>query len=428
MTTRPIAPASAPALAVGGLASILGPRCSPIPARPRHPPRTPLLCIVCGETGGTDVLLNLLLFTPMAIGLRLLGWSWRRVLPVAALLSLTVELLQFSVVAGRDASLSDLLANTVGAAAAAALAPLIPGLVAPDPTRARRLFPFARALFLAVLALSALGYRARRAPGALWSACTPFPPAIGAWTGTRAFGGAQPGHSPVRPETDRRGGDPRGAAARAKPRSDRRPVGHPSRLRAPVHAVRVPQPRLLVLAQDGAAAALSAPTASQRLRLFHLSLRAAECFSPRPRGSRSDSQAGRMAGGMWISSSYSGRRRSVELTLSPSFGWSTLVWWRLQPGPQFASLTALWLGGLIFPAGVLGRVIGPADGGPGRRRRGSGRRPRRCSPASPAIPRPTGRNGLGGALGAALGWALHRFAAYLQSRCGSPSIGAYSSS
>src|ERR687891_731196 len=145
------------ALALAGLAAILVATLFPNPHQAPSSAATPLLCIVCGEAGGTDVFLNLLLFTPMAIGLRLLGWPWRRVVAVAALLSLTVECLQFSVVVGRDAALSDLLANTIGAAAAAALAPLVPGLLAPEPVRARRLLAMAAALFLGVLTLSALG-------------------------------------------------------------------------------------------------------------------------------------------------------------------------------------------------------------------------------------------------------------------------------
>ncbi|HET7241044.1 MAG TPA: VanZ family protein, partial [Gemmatimonadales bacterium] len=61
-----------------------------------------------------DVFLNLLLFVPLGAGLRLAGWRWRSVVLGAALVSFTVELLQYTVVTGRDASLSDLLTNTTG--------------------------------------------------------------------------------------------------------------------------------------------------------------------------------------------------------------------------------------------------------------------------------------------------------------------------
>ncbi len=414
------------ALAVGGLASILVATLFPNPRQAAASAATPLLCIVCGEAGGTDVFLNLLLFTPMAIGLGLLGWSWRRVLPVAALLSLTVELLQYSVVAGRDAALSDLLANTLGAAAAAALTPLIPGLVAPDPTGARRLLPFALAFFPAVLTLSAIGYRPGVLPGALWSACKPYPPPTEAWTGTLHLVVFNRDTLPC----DRilaGGGAIREAllAGDATLRIDAR-SGQPSASRAPVYAVRVPQAPLLVLTQEGAAATLGVPTVSQRLRLFQLTVTLQKAFPPTP-GVPVRLEAGQDGRRLWISSSYSGRRRSAEVTLSPSFGWTSLVWWRLRPGPKLRILTAVWLGCLLFPAGYWAGSIG-------RPLVGFGGLSAALVAGLAGVPLLTGyppahwSEWAGGALGAAFGWALHRFAAYLQSRCGSPSIGAYSSS
>ena len=62
---------------------------------------TPLLCLVCGSNGGVDVFLNLLLFAPLGVGLRLAGWRWRSVVATAALVSFAVELLQFTVVTGQ---------------------------------------------------------------------------------------------------------------------------------------------------------------------------------------------------------------------------------------------------------------------------------------------------------------------------------------
>jgi hypothetical protein len=414
------------ALAVGGLASILVATLFPVPRQAAASAATDLYCIVCGEAGGTDVFLNLLLFTPMAVGLGLLGWSWRRVLPVAALLSFTVELLQFSVVAGRDAALSDVLANTLGASAGAALTPLIPGLVAPDPVRARLLFPFALGVFPGVLALSAVGYQPGVVPGALWSACKPYPPTSEAWTGTL--------HSVVfNRDTlpcDRK---PAGGAAireallagEATLRIDAL-SGPRSTLRAPVHAVRVPRAPLLVLAQEGAAATLGVPTVSQRLRLFQLSLTLQEAFPPAP-GVPIRLEGGQDGRRLWISSSYSGLRRSAEVTLSPSFGWTSLVWWRLRPGPKLRIFTAVWLGFLIFPAGYwagsIGRPLVAVGGVSAALVTGLG-----GVPLLTGYPPAHWSEWAGGALGAALGWALHRFAAYLQSRCGSPSIGAYSSS
>jgi hypothetical protein len=64
-----------------------------------------------------DVSLNLVLFIPLGAGLGLLGVRPVRALMVLALTTLTVEVLQLSLVVGRDASLSDLITNTIGGTA-----------------------------------------------------------------------------------------------------------------------------------------------------------------------------------------------------------------------------------------------------------------------------------------------------------------------
>jgi len=417
-------------LAVTGLAAILTATLFPNPRQAAASAATPLLCLVCGEGGGTDVFLNLLLFAPMAMGLRLLDWPWRRVVAVAALLSLTVEYLQFSVVVGRDPALSDLLANTIGAATAAALAPRLPRLLAPDPARAGRLLPIAAALFLGVLALSALGLRPGVLPGRLWSACTSFAPAIADWTGTLRSVVLNRDTLPC----DRHPADSSAiraalSAGEAALRIDAL-SGTPTGGRAMVYAVGVPGASVLALTQEGGTVVLSVPTVSQRLRLSTLSLQLRGAFPPKA-GIPLELQAGREGRRIWISSSHSGRRRSAEMTLAPSFGWSILMWWRLQPGTEFRTLTALWLGALILPAGYwsgfvrrpvwgLGGVAATLAGGLAVLPFLTGYPPAHWSEWLGGI--------LGAALGAALGWALHWSAAYLQSRCGSPSTGAYSSS
>jgi hypothetical protein len=339
-------------------------------------------------------------------------------------LSLTVEYLQFSGVTGRDAALSDLLTNTAGAAAAAALAPRVPGLLVPDSARAARLLPIAAALFLGILGLSTLGLQPSVMPGRLWSACTSYSPAIGDWSGTLRSVVLDGDTLPCN----------RHLADSARIRAAL--IGGQTTLRihalsgAPtrglVYAVSVPGGPLLRLMQEGTAAVISVPTVSLRLRLSPVSLLLGGAF-PSKAEIPFELQAGQEGRRIWISSSHSGRRRSVEMTLSPSFAWSTLVWWRLHPGREFRTLTAIWLGVLIFPAGYwAGFIRRPVWG--------LGAVAATLAAGLAVLPSLTGYplaqwwEWLGGSLGAGLGWALHWFAAYLQSRCGSPSTGAYSSS
>ncbi|HET9982675.1 MAG TPA: VanZ family protein [Longimicrobiales bacterium] len=72
-----------------------------------------LTCIVCGQQGGADAVLNVLLFAPVALLLGALGVPGRRALLATALLSLGIETAQ-AFVPGRDPALGDLLFNSLG--------------------------------------------------------------------------------------------------------------------------------------------------------------------------------------------------------------------------------------------------------------------------------------------------------------------------
>lgn len=417
-------------VAVGGAAAILAATLSPSPGQAVAAAATPLLCVICGEVGGTDAFLNLLLFAPMAVGLRLLGWPWRRVVAAAALLSLTVESLQFAVIPGRDASLSDLLTNTTGAAVAAAMAPYLPRLALPAPALARRLLTCAAALFVIGLALSALALQPSVGPGRLRSDCLPYSPALGSWNGTlhsiTLDGVALP--------CDR--GVVHGEATRAAMTGGKTALrieavsGAPTRRRAAVHTIRAGREPAVTLVQDGSYAVFSVPSVSRRLRLFPITLQLSGAF-PAGAGIPFELQGGRDGPRVWIASSYSGRQRSAEITLSPSLGWTSLLWYRYRPGPRLRALTAIWLAVLILPAGYwvrfvrrpawgLGGIVAALVAGLGLLPALTGFPPAHWSEWLGAS--------LGAALGAALGWALQRLAAYLPSRCGSPSTSAYSSS
>jgi hypothetical protein len=193
-----------------------------------------------------------------------------------------------------------------------------------------------------------------------------------------------------------------------------------------VHAVSVPRASLLALMQEGTAAVFSVPTVSQRLRLSPFSLMLYGAFPSKP-GVPFELQAAQEGRRIWISSSHSGRRRSAEMMLSPAFGWSSLMWWRLHASSEFRILTAVWLGALILPAGYwAGFIRRPTWGLVGVAATLAAGLV--LVPVLTGFPPPHWSEWLGGALGAGLGWALHWLAAYLQSRCGSPSTGAYSSS
>jgi hypothetical protein len=79
------------------------------------------LCLVCGYNGASSALLNIVLYVPLGAAL---WWRFRRlahVIAIGAVVSLGVELLQLFI-PGRHTALSDLVANTAGAALGGLLA------------------------------------------------------------------------------------------------------------------------------------------------------------------------------------------------------------------------------------------------------------------------------------------------------------------
>ena len=147
------------ALALLGLAAVLVATLTPLPTQTASSNRTAWWCLVCGEVGVVDVLQNVLLFMPLGLALRLLGWRTARTVLAGAMLSLSVELLQRYVIVGRDPSLGDLLSNSVGAWAGAAVAGVLPLLLLPSAHAARRLAIGWGLCCLAALAGAACAFR-----------------------------------------------------------------------------------------------------------------------------------------------------------------------------------------------------------------------------------------------------------------------------
>lgn len=140
------------ALAVGWWGLTLFLTLLPLPSQSERSAGTPLTCLVCGETGTVDVLLNFALFAPLGLLVRLAGWSAGASIACGILTSLAVETAQLLVVPGRDPSLSDLLTNTAGTLLGLALARKGGVLLAPAPREASRLIVAGAVLPAAVLA------------------------------------------------------------------------------------------------------------------------------------------------------------------------------------------------------------------------------------------------------------------------------------
>ncbi|MCG8469395.1 MAG: VanZ family protein [Gemmatimonadetes bacterium] len=106
--------------------------------RPDDVPTSAGFCILCGDRGLADALLNIAMFVPLGIGARRLGPGPLLVFALGFLLSGSIETTQFFI-PGRDASVGDVVMNSLGGLIGGLLSPHIETLLRPDGRVAKRL-------------------------------------------------------------------------------------------------------------------------------------------------------------------------------------------------------------------------------------------------------------------------------------------------
>jgi hypothetical protein len=114
----------------------------------------PSLCLLCGDTSVLDAILNVFLFIPFGMGLRLAGLSWRRAFAIGLVTTITVELLQLWI-PGRDTSLGDVFTNAFGGFLGIIAADIWRVVLLPSRRAAARLAWGWTLLWVLVLAVSA---------------------------------------------------------------------------------------------------------------------------------------------------------------------------------------------------------------------------------------------------------------------------------
>lgn len=144
---------------------------APIPGQAARSAASPWYCLVCGDQGMVDVALNVALFLPLGYLIYRAGGRPSVALLVGGALSLMIEIAQFSIISGRDASLSDLVTNTLGSGLGAILAQHWALLWRPPAALARRLAIGSGTLWLLMLGVT--GWLLLPAP---------LPPTLYLWT------------------------------------------------------------------------------------------------------------------------------------------------------------------------------------------------------------------------------------------------------
>jgi hypothetical protein len=413
-------------LAGAGLLAILVLTLTPNPRPSSGAHLTPLLCLVCGDSGGADVVLNLILFMPFAAGLALLGWPWGRIVGICFFLSLAVETVQYFALTGRDASLSDVITNTASGAMGAAIGKRLGLLLAPGPVLARRLSLAAAAAWLALLIFTAVSMQPWAPAGRIRHYCTASYPTAEVFSGTARTTTLNGIPLQCDQPVPRRGvirQDLREGKVKLETVAE---AADPARGRQVIQLIRTFATPLVVLSQHGRDAVFQTPTAARAVGLFSPVVRLSRAFPALP-GDPVELTAEAAGHRLRLSAMHDGGRRAVQLSLSPSFGWTLLFAMPIQPGLLLRLLAALWLGALILPAaywaGLAPQSIGAIGGLGAVVIAGLG-----LAPAVAGFDPVHWTEWLGAGAGIALGWALSRIGAYLQTRCGSPSTSAYSSS
>jgi hypothetical protein len=365
---------------------------------------TPLLCFVCGEHGGADIVANLLLFLPLAFGLRLSGQPWGRTVLVCGLLSFTVELLQLRVVVGRDASLSDVLTNTASAAIGATLGGLLPRMVAPRPRVAAALLASGTALLLLLLAASAWLLAPWLPDAPLASGWAHIAPGFDVFTG-----GVEAVHLDEAPMPSN-GAPADSAALRRRLAAGRFDLqadivsGVPVTERSWIYVLGVGSDQTLALSQRWRKARIDLPARALRFRLYAPAVTLPEGL-PERAGVPVRLTASGHDGRVRLTSDYDGRERSVELTISPAYGWIMVASFDLATGTGVRWITALGLALAVLPLAFWARRTGhpgPALAGLAAALV--------CAlaviPAAGGFPPVHWSEWMAGVLGAASGWAL----------------------
>ncbi len=107
------------------------------PAQAARVAELPWYCLLCGEAGTADFLLNLLMFAPLGVAANALALPRWRVFAFALALTVAIERSQWHLLVGRDGSLGDVIANSGGAVLGWFAYPLLRSACAPSQRFAR---------------------------------------------------------------------------------------------------------------------------------------------------------------------------------------------------------------------------------------------------------------------------------------------------
>ena len=310
-------------------------------------------CVRCGRGWGVDFVLNLLLFLPLGIVLRLARARLADTLLGAAALSFLIEVLQL-IIPGRITSVDDVVANTLGAIAGYALAGHLRGILAPDARQAAWWLSAAGTWVIVLMWGTLWMFEPAPTPHVYWGQFAPLLGQFGFFDGTvlEASVGEQPIRNGRLSNTD---------AVRSELRRDSITVhatargGGSAHLLAPIVSIFDGQHNEILLLGRSRGASLTFRVRS-RATTFGLRTPEVTAWTAFPRGPGSDTVDVRITGivdryALTVTSKFDSTCATRTIQFRPTYGWALLVPFENLIGRQAAKFTTIWMALLFAPLG-----------------------------------------------------------------------------
>jgi hypothetical protein len=306
------------------------------------------LCLLCGERGAADAILNVFLFAPLGAALALRGTSAGRAVLVGAAFSAAIELCQH-LVPGRDPSPADILFNTLGTTLGMAVLRCAPGWLHPPPRRAAVLLVAGVLLPLAVVAAGG------------WLLAPELPRSVyyGQWTADLGYlewyrgrvAAAWVGEIPVPSwRMERESPRLRALLLRGAPIRVVAVAGPPPASLAPVFSIYDDRQREVVLAGiDGEDAVFRYRTRGMALRMDQPEIRLPAAFRGVRPGDRLRLAVARRGRGYCVEGNTAG---ACSLGYTVADTWAVLLFASSLTAAGRRLVGMFWMAGLFFPVGL----------------------------------------------------------------------------
>jgi hypothetical protein len=324
----------------------------PAPDQAEQVARVPWTCLfTCGDQAVRDAILNVILFVPLGLALRLL-LPTRPALLLVALTTVAVEFTQYHWLLGRDASLRDILTNTTGGAIGIWLAGSWRALLRPLPERSARFSLAALIGWLAMVGVTGALVRPSMTPSLYWVQWAPELGQFDSWSGEVL--GATVDGIPLPSGRSYRTNQLRGQLLSDSVVVEASIVsGEHTRRIAPIVSVFDSWQRgIFVLGQLRHGLVFTIRTGLRAVELGDLVVYM-EDFPGNRVGDTTQVSGGVVHGAWLLRASHDDEVAEMRLPMSPGLMWGALIPFFFVLGPATPFFSAAWLAGTIAPAGYF---------------------------------------------------------------------------